>query len=66
MKITEEERDTIVETLEIAEDYIRQYAQYAEEMCEIGRGFKPSSPYSVYHVRSIIKLTVAAFKKFKD
>lgn len=32
--------------LAIAEDHLRQYREYAEEMRKIGRGMRPSSEYS--------------------
>ncbi len=46
MATTQTAAAATAELLKIAQDHLRQYAAYAEEMRAIGRGMTPSSPWS--------------------
>jgi len=46
-------RDTLA-ILATAQNHLEQYAEYAEKMREIGRGFEPSSGFSPEYLHGLV------------
>lgn len=46
-------RDTLA-ILAAAQNHLEQYAEYAERMRDMGRGFEPSSGFSPEYLRGLV------------